>query len=375
MSPAPAPVLHVHTLPWVSGSGINTFLSMKLIDRERYAPALACRPGGRLEALVREHGFPFHPLAHMRAELNPVEDALAVWELVSLYLRLKPAVVHTHNSKAGFLGRLAATFLPRIKVVHTVHGFAFHERERRWRRELFRALEQLAFPWADAHIAISPALAAWAEREGVGRAADYDVIWSGIEIERFAGADREMGRRALGLKPDTVAVGIVAKLWEGKGHAFLIESLRPILGEKLKLVFIGEGPIEPRLRALANEHVIFAGYHADPTHVTAALDIAALPSEFEGMGRVLLEAQAAGVPALANRVGGMVDIVTDGGMLLPAGDGGAWRDAVRALAADQARRRAMGQAGQRFVGERFSARAMAAAIGKVYDRLLARDKL
>ncbi len=373
-------ILHVHTLPWVGGSGLNTFLSMKLLDRARFRTALACQPGGRLQELVLENGFPFIPLKQMQAEVSPVHDLLAVRELVSVIRTARPAIVHTHNSKAGFLGRLAARLAGSTRVVHTVHGFAFHERETPARRALFRNLERLAFRWADAHVAISETLATWAEREGIGRRGDYAVIWSGIEIERFRDADRAAGRRLLGLRDDQFAVGLVSKLWEGKGHAFLIEALRPLLSDRVKLVFIGEGPLEDDLRDLAarpgadgpscSPHVLFAGYHADVAAVTAALDAAALPSEFEGMGRVLLEAQAAGVPVLANRIGGMVDVVGPGGRLLPAGDAAAWLAAIRELIDNKAERDRRGAACREFVGTRFSAQTMVRELESLYGSLL-----
>ncbi len=372
-------VLHVHTLPWVSGSGLNTFLSMKHLDPSRFRTALACSPGGRLENLVRENGFPFHPVPHLVQPVSLLSDMRALFELRRLFARLRPAIVHTHNSKAGFLGRLAARRTPGVKVVHTVHGFAFHDRESTARKALFRFLERRAFPWADATVAISNRLAEWGASEGIGRLAEYRIVWSGIESERFRDADREEGRRRLGLSPADMAVGLVAKLWEGKGHSFLVDVMAPLLSESVKLVFIGEGPLENALRRRAEalgpagRSIVFAGFHADPAPVTKALDVATLPSEFEGMGRVLLEAQAAGVPVVANRVGGMVDVVGDGGVLVDRGDVGSWRAAIDAFIRDPGLRRRTGKAGVRFVDERFSARAMGRALETVYGDVLGRE--
>jgi glycosyltransferase involved in cell wall biosynthesis len=374
--------MHLHTLPWVSGSGINTFLSMKLVDSTKFRASLACAPGGRLEDLVRANGFPFHSIRHFRQPLAPVHDLLALFELIELFRRDRPGIVHTHNSKAGFLGRLAARIVGGIKVVHTVHGFAFHDREPAWRRALFRALEQLAFRWAARTIAISERLAEWGAAEGIGRREDYTIAWSGIEIERFADADRVAGRRALGVTDDAILIGVVSKLWEGKGHGFLIEAAAPLLSDRVRLVFIGEGPLEEELRArarmtgpLVERNVLFAGFQAETGAVTKALDIAALPSEFEGMGRVLLEAQAAGVPVVANRVGGVPDVVRDGGLLLAPGDRNGWREALRHLIEHPEDRRALGERGRAFVKERFSAATMARTIEGVYDGLLNLDQM
>lgn len=363
-------VLHVHTLPWVGGSGLNTLYSMKFLDSSRFETAMACAPGGRLEDLVVEEGFAFHAVPHLCAEVAPLSDLRALRELEALLRELKPAIVHTHNSKAGFLGRLAAHRTGIGKVVHTVHGFSFHDSEPYWRRRLFILLEKLAWPWADRYVSISPTLAEWGARVGLGRREDYEIVWSGIETERFRDASRRRGRELLGLSEDVVAIGLVSKLWEGKGHAFAIEVLKENLTAGVKLVFIGEGPLEPELRKIANEHVVFAGFQSDIPSVTAALDIAILPSDFEGMGRVLLEAQAAGVPVVANEVGGMPDVVKGGGFLLPRGDRGAWREAVLRLVNDPALRRRLGEKGRQFVDENFNAKGMAARLQQLYEGLL-----
>lgn len=363
-------VLHVHTLPWIGGSGLNTFLSMKLLDPKRFRPSLACAPGGRLEDLVRSAGITFHPIRHLRAELSPLHDSLAAGELAVVMRRLKPDIVHTHNSKAGFLGRLAGRLVRGPRIVHTVHGFSFHDSETPLRRRLFRDLERVAFRWSDAHIVISPALALWAEREGIGRASDYEHVVSGIDVDSFSNADRAEGRRLLGLDTSVLAIGLVSKLWEGKGHRFAMRVLEPVLGPRVKLVFIGEGPLEAELRAAAPRHVLFAGFQENAAAVTKALDIAILPSDFEGMGRVLLEAQAAGVPVVANRVGGTSDVVRTGGILLQPGDEVSWRGAVASLVADEALRRRLGESGRHFVTEEYSANRMVMQLEAIYDRLL-----
>ena len=369
-------VLHLHTLPWISGSGLNTFYSMKYLDAARYKSALASSSPGRLEELTKKHGFEFYPLKHLKAPVSPLHDLLAIFEIRNLLKKLKPDILHTHNSKAGFLGRLSARFLPGIKIVHTVHGFSFHDRESPLRRIFFKQLERIAFPWADAVIAISEELADWGAREGIGKKEDYRIVWSGIEIEKFKDADRSEGRKILKLDDDDIAVGLVAKLWEGKGHNFLIEVMDSLINEKVKLVFIGEGYLEKELKSKVSKmgakgrSVIFAGFHEDTAAITKALDIAVLPSDFEGMGRVLLEAQAAGVPVMANRVGGIKNVVTDGGILLERNDTEGWKKALMRLIEDEEERKKFGSAGQKFVTEKFSIQKMVKELEKIYEDIL-----
>lgn len=389
-SPRPLRVLHLHTLPVVSGSGINTLLSMTGLDPARWTTALACAPArpveGSLEERVRAAGLGYLPIPHFVQKVSPPDDARALLECASTIRAWRPDVVHTHNSKAGFLGRLAARLCGVRAVVHTVHGFAFHDSESPPRRALFRLLERTAAPWADATIVISNPLRAWAIREGIPGAAGYHVIHSGIDLEAFrrpmSPEARAAARRSLGAGADDLLVGLVSKVWEGKGHADLLAAAAALAPHhpRLRLAFVGEGPLRASLEAEAARlglagAVRFAGFRDDVPAVTAALDVACLPSRFEGMGRVVLEAMACGVPVVASRVGGIPDLVRDGetGLLVPPGDPAALAAALDRLLADAARRRAMGAAAAaRSADPRYDVRMMVRGIERVYEEVLAR---
>ena len=129
-------VLHLHTLPIVSGSGLNTFLSMKGMDKARYDVELGCAPGGRLIELVESHGMKVRKVKNFVQPLNPAKDALAVLELTQFLKNHRYHIIHTHNSKAGFIGRLAGKLASVPIIVHTVHGFSFHDQEPFWKRIL-----------------------------------------------------------------------------------------------------------------------------------------------------------------------------------------------------------------------------------------------
>ena len=249
-------VLHFHTLPVVSGSGINTYLTMKQTPPERYRVALACAPGGRLVELVRTAGMEVHEIPSLVQPLRPARDVAALWSMVRLLRRERIEIVHTHNSKAGFLGRLAGRLARTPVVVHTVHGFAFHDAESVWRRLLFRSLERVAADWAHHTIFIPQPLIDWAAREGILRPGRYSKIYSGIDVETFrrhAAADPTPVRRSLGLGPRDRVIGLVSKLWEGKGHKVALEALARLRPEvpEARLLLVGEGPLEPELRRRA----------------------------------------------------------------------------------------------------------------------------
>lgn len=375
-------VLHIHTLPVISGSGINTFLSMSGLDLSRYEPELACAPGGRLIDLVESSGFKARRIKNFRRPLSPIRDIMAVFELIFLLKKEKYDIVHTHNSKAGFIGRLAAKLAGVPVVVHTVHGFAFHAYEGFWRRKTFIFLERLAARWCDGMIAISAALVDWAKREKIACRGEIVKIYSGIETDKFFSLSENKTKRAgLGIKDEDLVLGEVAKLWDGKGQEIILRILPGLLREipSLKVVFVGEGELESGLKKLAGElkvedNVIFTGFRSDIAELTSIFDIACLPSLWEGMGRSVLEAMACGKPVVASRVGGIVDLVEDGvtGFLVPPADAKALAGAIIKLLKDKQLREKMGQEARRIIDEKFSARTMARRIQDVYEELLKR---
>ncbi len=376
----PRRVLHVHTLPVISGSGLNTFLCMSGQHAAGFDVELSCARGVALIHLVERSGMRVRALKHMVWEINPWQDALAVLELRSLMRRERYTVVHTHNSKAGFLGRLAAWLAGVPVIVHTVHGFAFHDQETRVRRQLYRLLERLASHWCDRLIVISQPLIDWSLRERIAPKEKMTRIYSGIDIEAFRKpVDTAALRASFGLNAQDFIVGEVAKLWVGKGQDILLRALALLRSRipHLKLVFIGDGELRASLETLANdlhvsERVVFTGFREDVPALTQMLDIAALPSLFEGMGRAVLEAQAAARPIIGARVGGIPDLIEDGvtGLLIDPGSVEALAKAIEQLWGDPDLRRRLVQNGCSAVDEKFSARTMSKQTIAVYEELI-----
>lgn len=377
-------VLHIHALPVVSGSGINTFLTMRDADRSRFDSELACAPGGDLEKRVRESGLKFHPFPNFVQPVHPINDSLALIRLTRFLLYNKYHIVHTHNSKTGFIGRLAGR-LARVPVlVHTVHGFAFHDYEAKWRRQLFKGLEKIAAGWCDRMIFISQPLIDWALKEKIIPDRKKAVkIYSGIEIGKFKPAtvaEKLKNRNKWGVSGSEPVIGIVSKLWEGKGHATLIDAFSAVRKKMGKgcLVIVGEGPVRGALEGLVRrkglqEHVIFTGFQTDVAPMISMFDVSVLPSFFEGMGRVLLESMAMGIPVIGSCVGGIPDIIRHGkdGFLVPPGDEKALAAAIGKLLDETELATYMGKFGINRVSKNFSAQTMVRKIEQVYLEALA----
>ena len=376
-------ILHIHTLPIISGSGLNTFLSMKGMDRNIYKVELACAPGGRLIDLVRENQMGVKTFKNLVQPLHPVKDILAILDLIFFLRKKRYHIVHTHNSKAGFVGRLAAKITGIPVVIHTVHGFAFHDQESVWRQLLFRNLEKFASHMCDKMIFISQPLVDWALREKIVLRRDKIAkIYSGIDLDRFRPVTEEEKNRVRekwNIRHDDAVIGIVSKLWEGKGHEILIRAFKEVKKDikVARLIIVGEGPLYSMLNDLVDrlglsDSVLFTGFQMDVAEIISSFDVVVLPSYFEGMGRVLLEAMAMGKPVVASRVGGIPDLVKDSvnGFLITPGDVKELSDALKKLLNNKGLANIMGRDGRKGITDKFSTDVMVRSISDIYIECL-----
>ena len=375
-------ILHVHTLPVISGSGINTFLSMKEINRNIYEVELACAPGGRLIELMSSHQIKVWTFSNLVQPLHPLKDFLALVNLTCFLKKNAYHIVHTHNSKAGFIGRLAARLAKIPVVIHTVHGFAFHDQEPHWRQALFRNLERVASKWCDKEIFISQPLIDWALKEKIIGLDKAVKIYSGIDLNQFQplSEDRKNEvRKEWGIGEDDTVIGIVSKLWEGKGHTILIDAFKQVKQDirNSRLVIVGEGYLYDKLvnqvKILGIEDsVLFTGFQMDVSELIGIFDVAVLPSFFEGMGRVILEAMAMEKPVVASRVGGIPDLVDDtvtGYLTLP-GNVKELAEALKKIVTDRDLAQKMGKEARKRTTLQFSSKVMVDSISKVYTECL-----
>ena len=299
-------------------------------------------------------------------------DPFALARLLRLLRRERIGLIHAHGQDASILAACARG-LTRIPLVITRH--VLDEPADTWRRRLRAAAAFWAIRHADAVVAVSAATADYLAAHGRIARRRIQVIPNGIDLERFGGAGhdarRTKARVTLGLTPEDPVVLVPAVLRRGKGHETLIEAL-PALRARVpgvRVLFAGGGELEPALRALAEPHretIMMLGPREDIPALLAACDLVVLPSYTEALPTALLEAAAAGRPAVATRVGGTSEVIQDNrtGLLVPAGDVAGLVTAITALLRDPQRAHAFGQAARRLARERF-------ALGLQFDRTIA----
>ena len=272
-----------------------------------------------------EHGIALHELP-MRRAVSPLSDLRSLLRLTRLIKTLKPSIIHTHSSKAGFLGRLAGA-AQGVPVVHTPHAFPFLMEGGRGKRWLYRFLERLVQPKTSALIAVSQEEAE-AARELLGFPPErVHLIPNGTRYPAPPPSDAV---------PRT-ALGFFGRLSRQKGADLL---LRAIADMDIEVDIHGDGEEAAALRRQCETlrmahraHFMGACLQEDVVACMRRYAAIVIPSRWEGFPYVMLDACAAGVPVIAANVGGIPDLIRDGvnGVLFPAGDAQALSAAIAAL--------------------------------------------
>ncbi len=309
---------HIITRLDFGGAQANTLHTARTLDRSRFEASIICGHLGDIDHRVDDANI--IRAEHLVRQISPLEDLRAFFELRAKLGEMKPQIVHTHSSKAGILGRLAAWSAGVPVIIHTFHGFGFHPRQGFLKRNFYIALEKFCARFSDALVFVSKANMETARELGIGDPAKYVLIRSGIALGAYpAKTDRELKRAELGLSASHTVVTCIgnAKPQKNPGHfleaAARLSKTRP----SARFVFVGGGEELENLRAAARarglERVcIFTGWREDTAELLAASDVFALTSYWEGLPRALVEALRTGLPAVCYATDGVTDILKEG---------------------------------------------------------------
>ena len=329
---------------------------------------VAAHGDGPLRDAALASGVRYVPLRHVRRNLHPAHDLLGLLELAALIRRERPDIVHANSSKAGLLGRIAATAL-RVPVrIFTVHGWAF---------KAYSGPVSALYQWADRLMApLTTTTICVSERErSTGLAARTCRDRHTVVIPTAVDAAATPQARHDSALPRMVMVGRLAAPKDPVTLVRALAAVRPPFAATI----VGDGPdrgaVEAEVRAAGLEGAVdLAGERHDVPSLLADADVFVLSSRSEGAPLSVLEAMAAGLPVVASAVGGVPEIVADGatGLLVPPGDAAALATALEQVLADSALRRRLGAAGRERVRTRFDLAELRRAHLELYARELAR---
>jgi glycosyltransferase involved in cell wall biosynthesis len=349
------------------GAQEHLFSLVTRIDPSRYDVSVVALSAGSAVRKLQRAGVAV-------LVIDDPDDTIAVAALAAHLAEIRPDVVHAHMYRAETVAARAVIALGeagqrRPYLVGTAHSS-------RVRSEADRAALLELTPAFDQLIAVSRAIEAKLHHEGRD-IVPIRLIHNGVDLQRYDHQEPCCTlREEYGMEPGSQIVGVVARLEPEKGHPTLLEAwpavLRAVPGAYLLIV--GEGSRRDSLEAQARElriahRVIFAGRRDDVPAVTAALDVAVLPSYREAQGLTILEAMALCRPVVASDVGGIPEMIEDGvtGLLVPPHDAPALAAAIARLLLDHPYADTIARAGHDLVHERFCVEMMVSAIESIYD--------
>ena len=381
-------VAHVITRLILGGAQENTLLNCEDLAREfgddvLLATGPALGPEGSLMDRARGGPAEVVEVEALRRPIHPLRDLAAYRGVRAVLREFRPDVVHTHSAKGGVIGRLAASSLRIPAIVHTVHGAPFYPYQRAAVRELYRRIEQFAARRCHALVSVADAMTEQLVAAGVAPRDKFSTIYSGMEVEPFlaAGEHRRRVRESLGIGPDDVVVGKIARLFHLKGHEDVVAAAATACRQdpRLRFLFVGDGLLRPQIEtqirnAGLGDRFVLTGL-VPPEQIPellGSMDFVVHASLREGLARVLPQAMLAGLPAVSYDVDGAREVVLDRrtGRLLAARDVSGLAEAILELAADADLRAQWGAAGRELCREPFRHEVMTREIRALYKRLL-----
>ena len=386
-------VVHIITRLDMGGSAQNTLKTCIGLAGDQYKIVLvsgASRESNMTEAesdavgfgldLAATQGVSVEVVPALIRRIDPVMDTLALVGLMRLIRKEKPHIIHTHTSKAGILGRMAARLSGVPIIVHTPHGHVFYGHFSKILSKVFLIIERVFDIITDCTIALTTGERDDYLNKHVSKSDKLQIIHSGVDVVKFmAPLNGENKKRAsLGLVPAVQVVGTAGWLLPIKGPVYLFKAMLEVwkAHPEIKLVFVGKGELEVNLKKMAkdlgvNEKIRFLGWRNNVQEILPLFDIFVLPSLNEGMGRVIVEALAAGKPVVASNTGGIPDLVKNGetGYLVEPRDVSGLAQAINKLIEKPSLRRSMGMAGQQR-SHLFSEELMIKKIDELYQELL-----
>lgn len=362
------------------GAGVLALRGAKVLDPANFAVTIITGSGQHLLDEALAVGLEVIVEPSLTAPIAPRQDWRAVQQLSAIFAERKPDVVHTHCAKGGAVGRIAARRSGVAQIVHTYHGFPFHEFQSAARRQAYVAVERRLGRYTDVALCVGAGVATEAVRRRL--VAPDRVRTIGVAVPSAATARASMSalnpearlraRRALGLPIDAKVVGVVGRLTYQKAPEDFLTALQNLNRSDVVGVWIGDGElaarVDRRARALTGANVVLAGERTDVLEVLPALDVFALPSRYEGLPTAIVEAMICGVPVIATAVNAVPDVVIPGetGLLVPPRRPDLLASAIDHLLRSPTAARQMAVTARERLGDRFSESSLREALAGAY---------
>ena len=379
------PVLQIITRLIVGGAQETVMYTAELLDRDRFMVDVLSGPQtgseGSLIEEVQNRGISLTLLPDLVRQLHPYRDLKALVRITRILKEKKYSIVHTNSSKAGILGRFAAQRARIPIVIHTVHGWSFHDHMTSALRHFYITLERFVAPYTDAFVVVTDQDIEKGLRNKIGSPEKYHLIRSALPLDEFDPSRQESARvrESLGIPPDVPVLGNVGRFSPQKNPLDWVRVAARV-AQKLPecwFLLVGDGPLRSEVENLLAaegiaDRTVLPGLRRDVSQMLSAIDVFLLSSLWEGLPRTIPQALAMQIPVIANRADGTVEAIQHGetGFLSDPGDLEEQAAYCLQLLEDEAKRRNFGIKGRQFVLEKFDIRKMIDQTTELYERLL-----
>ena len=375
-------VCHIITKLELGGAQQNTLHTVKHIDGTKFTACLITGPGGILDEDAKAlNGVEVTFIPELGRDISPLDDLKALYKLYKELKRMKPDIVHTHSSKAGILGRAAAFFAGVPVVIHTFHGFGFHDFQSFPVRHAYMLIEKITAYITDRLIAVSMQNIYKGLKAGIGTKEKYLLIRSGIDTSKYKNhtVDKAAKLKELGIKPGSKIVTTIGPFKQQKNLPDFISAARTVLRTFPNTVFLiaGDGGLRPMLEKQITalniaSNVKLIGWRKDIVDILCISDIFVLTSLWEGLPRSILEAMCCGLPVVANSVDGVEEVVKNGasGFLVPPRDYEQTAASILKLLIDERMAKSFGSRGRLTIDQEYDINFMVKQQEELYTALM-----
>ena len=381
-------VLQIITRLIVGGAQETVMITADRLDKQRFqvdvisGPQTGCE--GSLIEEIQAHSISLTIFPDLLREISPIHDLLAIWKLYWFIRAGSYKIVHTNSSKAGIIGRLAAWLAHVPVIVHTVHGWSFHDHMSFPVKCAYIILERLTAWMSNALIVVAHPDILKGMNESIGNQEKYHLIRSAISFDEFKPMQMkgEIIRKELEIPSGVPVLGNVGRFSEQKNPLDWIRvagRVRRMLPECYFLL-VGDGPLRSEVEGIIKEqeigdHTILTGLRRDVPQLLAAMDVFLLTSLWEGLPRVIPQAMAMEIPVVANAVDGSTEIIVSGdtGFICTPGDIECLANHCVELLRDSKQRKLMGQRARKIASKEFDQDHMINQIELLYEQLLNPD--
>ncbi len=384
-------IVHIITRLITGGAQENTLITCRELAKRGHDVTLitgpAFGPEGSLFDKTKDQGYKVITISNLVRQINPLKDFIAYRQMKKILSDIGPDIVHSHSAKAGILGRLAGFRLKqkspnnKPKVIHTIHGLAFHPYQSKLINRLYIAIERLAAGWSDSILTVADAMTRQSLAADIGKASLYTTAYSAIDEDLFIRqpSDDQLAsfRQHHNIPPDAIVFVTVARLFELKGHNYIIDSAKRLakIFPNAIWLFVGDGNLtdhyKKQIESLGlSDRFRFTGL-LSPEAVPLAIwssDILVHCSLREGLARALVQAMLCSKPVISFDIDGACEVVNEStGRLIEPENMNQLYDSCKELAMAKTLRVALGNSGKESVRAKFSPSTMVLAIESVYS--------